>query len=300
MRLAAFPLLGSLAACSGDTELPFVSLEPPLESAVPAPAEPDRLRVGIAPVLSAVSSFEHYNPVVEWLAEQLDRPTAYVQRGTYHEINELTRHGAVDLAFVCAGPWLLNGDGLELLVVPEIAGSPHYSAVCLTQWDRAAKGFEDLAGASFGFTDTLSLTGRAYAQARLAQLDTSPERHFGRTVQVEGHDVLIHLLVRAELDGGCVNSVVFDHLSREEPELMKKLRVFERSQPFGAPPVLVPSKQDPERTTQLAAALQALDEVPEGRAMLEALNVDRFVDPPEGLYDEAREFLSILDSSVSP
>ena len=300
MRPTPLLLLGLLAACSGDSELPYVSLDPPLEAAVPAPAEPERLRVGIAPVLSAVSSFEHYNPLVEWLAGRLGRPTAYVQRGTYHEINELTRHGAVDLAFVCAGAWLLNGEGLELLVVPEIAGSPHYSAVCLTQWDRAAEGFEDLAGASFGFTDTLSFTGRAYTQARLAQLGTSPEKHFGRTVQVEGHDVLVHLLVRAELDGGCVNSVVFDHLSREEPELMQKLRVFERSQPFGSPPVLVSSKQDPALETQLATALLTLAESPEGRTMLEGLNVDRFVAPPDGLYDEARTFLAELDAGSTP
>jgi len=300
MRLRSAAALGVLTACSAEPELPFVSLEPPLQAATPAPASPQRLRVGIAPVLSAVSSFEHYNPLVDWLAQQLDRPAAYVQRGTYHEINELTRRGAVDMAFACAGPWLLNGDGLEVLVVPELGGSPTYNAVCLTQWDRDAYSFEDLQGASFGFTDTLSFTGRAYPQARLVQLGTTPEQHFGRTVQVEGHDVLIHLLVRGELDGGCVNSVVFEHFSEEEPELMKKLQVFERSTPIGAPPVLVSQRLDPELRASLEAALLSLDDSPEGTVMLEALHVDRFVLPPQGLYDDARSFLAPLITETDP
>ncbi len=283
------------AACSDHDELPYVSLEPPLQAAVQPKADPEHLRVGISPVLSAVSSFEHYNPVVTWLAQRLEHPTSYVQRGTYHEINELTRNGAVDLAFVCSGPWLLNGEGLELLVVPVIDGTPHYRAVCLTQRHRDVDGFEDLEGSSFGFTDILSFTGHAYTEARLAQLGTSPERHFGRTVQVEGHDVLLHLLARGELDGGCVNSVVFGHYSQEEPELMEKLRVFERSEPFGAPPVLVSPRIDPTLRAELLAALTSLDDSEAGRAMLEQLNVDRFVEPPAGLYDSARRFLAVLD-----
>jgi phosphonate transport system substrate-binding protein len=284
-----------LPACSGDGELPFVSLEPPLEASEPVAASPDRLRVGIAPVLSAVPSFEHYNPLVEALAARVGRATAYVQRGTYHEINELTRRGAVDLAFVCVGPWILNGEGLELLVVPEIGGSPSYNAVCLTQAGREVSGYADLKGASFGFTDTLSFTGRAYTLARLAELGTTPEELFERTVQVEGHDVLVHLIASGEVDAGCVSSQVFDQFRADEPELVASLSVFERSGPHGTPPVLVSEKIDPTLRDQLQDALIGLDDDPQGKALLELLHVDRFILPPPGLYDETRRFLSILD-----
>ncbi len=293
-------ILAITAGCTGHGELPYVSLEPPLETAAQPPVDPDRLRVGIAPVLSAVSTFEHYNPMVNWLAANLDRPTTFVQRGTYHEINELTRRGAVDLAFICAGPWLLNGDGLAVLAVPEINGTPHYSAVCLTQAEREFEGFAELAGASFGFTDTLSFTGRAYTLARLAQLGTTPEQHFGQILQVEGHDMLLRLLARGELQGGCVNSVVFEHYSVEEPELMAALRVFERSEPFGAPPVVVNEHIDPVLEAELLEALVSLHETEEGRAALEALDVDRFTAPPPGLYDYSRSFLAVLDQDGEP
>lgn len=302
MRLAALAgvSLGILSACTGDAGLPFVSLEPPLDVATPDSAPTDRLRVGIAPVLSAIPSFEQYNPLVEWLATEIGRPTAYVQRGTYHEINELTRRGAVDLAFICSGAWLLNGEGLELLAVPVIHGAPTYKAVCLTQAHRGASGFEDLRGATFGFTDTLSFTGRTYTRARLAQLGTTPEAFFERTVQVEGHDVLIHLLATGEVDGGCVNSVVFDHFAADEPELMSTLAVFERSSPFGSPPVVVSEKLDPQLRSTLLKALTSLDEDPEGKALVAGLHIDRFITPPAGLYDDARAFLAVLDDVVEP
>ena len=297
MRLTAIAIvaLGTPPACTGDNDLPYVNLEPPLEASAPVGQAPDRLRVGIAPVLSAIPSFEHYNPVVEWIAHQTGRPAAYVQRGTYHEINEFTRRGAVDLAFVCTGPWLLNGEGLELLVVPEIHGSPTYNAVCLTQAGSGASSLDDLRGNSFGFTDTLSLSGRAYTRARLAQLGTTPEAFFERTVQVEGHDVLIHLVATGEVGGGCVNSVVFDHFAADEPELMARLEVYERSGPLGAPPVLVSEKIDPQLRKELERALTSLDEDPKGKVLLANLNIDRFVLPPPGLYDDTRALLSVLD-----
>jgi phosphonate transport system substrate-binding protein len=296
--LTLAPLL--LMACTGQADLPWVSLEPPPAPAADTRKHQQQLRVGIAPVLSAVSSFEHYNPLVAWLATQLERPTAYVQRGTYHEINELTRNGAVDLAFVCSGALLLNGEGLEVLVVPELHGEPYYNAVCLTQWDRAVDGFEDLEGAHFGVTDTLSFTGRAYAQARLAQLGTTPPDHFASSTQIEGHDVLIHMLARGEIDGGCVNSVVYEHFMLEEPALMEKLAVFERSGPFGAPPVIVSTKLDPAEKERLRTVLTSLQDSAEGRAMLTGLHVDRFVPPPPGLYDDARAFLAVLEREPSP
>jgi phosphonate transport system substrate-binding protein len=298
-RIVAITLL-LLAGCGQHEDLPWVSLQPPLKRTGPSPAEPEALRVGVAPVLSAVASFEHYNPLVSWMASSLGRPTSYVQRGTYHEINELTRRGAVDVAFVCTGPWLLNGEGLELLAVPEIDGAPHYRAVCLTQRDHEADGFEGLAGARFGFTDILSFTGRAYPTARLAQLGVTPEDHFRDVVQVEGHDVLLHMLAHGELDGGCVSSVVYDHYLAVEPALTESLRVFERSGPYGSPPVLVSSEVSPTERARLQELLLSLDDDPAGQAILGDLGVDRFIAPPDGLYDEARQLLAILEETPSP
>ncbi len=297
--LLTLVLLTSLG-CDEDDDLPWVSLEPPLSAAVPDERGPEPLRVGVAPVFSAVSSFEHYNPLVELLGATLGQPAAYIQRGTYHEINELTRHGAVDLAFTCSGPWLLDGEGLELLVVPLIDGDPYYQAVCLTGKDQQATGFMDLAGARFGFTDTLSFTGRLYTEARLAQLETTAEAHFGKVVQVEGHDVLLHMLAHGDLDGGCVNSVVFDQFSADHPALGERLQVFERSEPFGAPPVVASQRQDPALRARLVDALLGLHETDKGRPLLEALGVDRFVEPPEGLYDSARELVASHDPGGRP
>jgi phosphonate transport system substrate-binding protein len=292
MSLLVATTLLALAACTGEDDLPWVSLEPPL--ALPKDDERAQrpLRVGVAPVLSAVSSFEHYNPLITTLAERVDRPAVYTQRGTYHEINELTRRGAVDLSFVCTGAWLLNGEGLEVLAVPLLADGPYYRAVCLSQGFRGVAGFEDLEGSSFGVTDTLSFTGRAYSRARLAQLGTTPEAHFGSVVQVEGHDVLLHMLAQGEIAGGCVNSVVYQHYLEEEPELMANLAVFERSDPFGAPPVLVSQQLQPELRQELLEALTTLGEDERGRSLLEALHVRSFAAPPTGLFDSARAFLA--------
>ncbi|MFH1469930.1 MAG: ATP-binding protein [Pseudomonadota bacterium] len=119
-------------------DIPFVSLEAPMQAVHPGARAVRVLRVGVAPVFSAVAAYEHYAPLTAWLSQRLERPVDVVQRGTYHEMNELTRRGAVDAAFVCSGPWLLSGDGLAVLAVPMIQGSPTYQAVCLVPVQQGA------------------------------------------------------------------------------------------------------------------------------------------------------------------
>ena len=293
-------LLACSLGCDRSEELPFVSLETPLQAPAPREQREQLLRVGIAPVLSAVTSYQQYSPLVRYLSEQLARPAEFMQRGTYYEINEQTRGGQLDIAFVCTGSWLLNGEGLDLLAVPVIGGQPTYQAICLAHADSSARRLEDPRSGSFAFTDTLSFTGQAYMRARLAYMGTSTKEFFTSTVQVEGHDVLLHLVAMGQVSAGCINSVVYDQLIRQEPELMEAIRIVERSEPFGAPPVVVSKQIDSDLRGELSQVLVRMHEDPQGRRILRSLHFDRFMSPAPGQYDDARRFLAVLQDGETP
>lgn len=289
-------LLASLGlpACERHGDLPFVSLEAPLEAPEAVSPRYPELLVGVAPVVSGITSYEFHAPMVEFLGEHMDRKATFVHRGTYHEMNEMLRRGDIQLSFTCAGPWLLNGKGLEVLVVPVVDGYASYRAVCITAANSDVESVADLEGRPFGFTDPLSFTGRAYMRARLANMGLEAETFFSESVTVEGHDVLMELVASGEVAGACVSSLIFDNMEQNEPEVWQSVRAFERSQPFGPPPVLTSKETDPLLKNHLRLVLTGMHADDEGRAILDVLDVDRFAIPPDDLYTDARTFLAPL------
>lgn len=299
LLLALLLATAGSSGCDRDPELPLVSLDPPLRAQPAAPEASDGVyRIGAAPIFSPVTGFEQYAPLIEYLSDRLGRPVAFTQRSSYFEINEMVRSGELVCAFVCTGALLFNGDGLEPLVTPVIDGAPEYRAICLVQRDSPAQRLEDLAGGAFAVTDPLSLTGRAYIQARLGELGSDPDRFFQRVVQVEGHDTLIQLVSSGVVDGGCVSSLVLSGLADHEPALASQLRVLEESAGFAAPPVIVSESIDPKVREELRAALTGMGEHDAGRLALDALGVERFEHPAEELYETTREGLLGRDSKA--
>ncbi len=91
------------------------------------------------------------------------------------------------------------------------------------------------------------------------------------------------------MDGATVDSLVFDALVGDEPELGQGLRVIQRSEPFGIPPVVVHPDLDPTLSATLRQALLNMHADPQGRPALDAVYVDRFVPPDAATYEGVRQ-----------
>ena len=291
--------LGSLAAalvvgCAGkDPDLPFVSLESPLETDTPAVTEHEvPYRIGVASIFAPVTAFQQFAGTMTYLAEAIDRPVDMVQRPTYFEINEMVRAGDLHCAFICSGAYVLNSEGLEVLVTPVIHGRQEYGAVCVVSAVNPAGHLEDLEGASFALTDPLSFTGRAYVARRLAGLGSTPDDFFSRTLQVEGHDTALHLVAAGSVDGGCVNSMVHERVQALEPSLTQQVRVFEESPMYGAPPVVVSATLPEAEKSALLRAFERMEEDPGGLVAIEQLGVERFEAPAADLYASLSAWLA--------
>ena len=286
-------LLLLLTAC-GHPTYPFVHLNVEAKGAVVAAERaPGRLplRVAVAAVISPKATFDTYSPLLDYLAKQLDRPVELLQRPTYAEINELLRTGQADVGFICGGAFVEGErDGyMELLVVPEIGGTTTYQALIIVAADSPYRSFEDLRGRRFAFTDPLSNTGRLYIQYRLAQMDETPESFFGESIYTYSHDNSIRAVAQGIVDGATVDSLVFDALVRSEPDLGRRLRVVERSRPFGIPPVVVHPDLAPTLKAALQKALLNMHTDSQGRSALAVLYVDRFVLSAPAAYEDIRQ-----------
>jgi len=291
--LLAVPLLLAwLAACSPAGAEPLIRLSDlePLE--VPTSDVPP-LRVAVAAVLSAQSTAETYQPLLDYLSARLGRPVELVQRRTYGEINQLVKEGEVDVAFVCTAAYVVGHDefGMRLLAAPQVNGATVYYSYLIVPADSPAQSLADLRGSVFAFTDPLSTTGRMYPIYLVQRLGTTAERFFGRTYFTYSHDEAIRAVAGGLADGAAVDSLVYDSVVRRDPALGAKIRVIDRSPPFGIPPVVVGPSVRPQLVAQLAEALMGMSADPEGRRALEAMQLDGFVPIEDSAYDSVRTLL---------
>lgn len=255
------------------------------------------LRVAVAAVISPQGTAESYQPMLYYLSEKLNRPVELVQRSTYAETNALLEAGLVDLAFVCTGAYIVGErtSDMELLVAPEVNGEPAYYSYLIVPADSPARSMVDLRGKVFAFTDPLSNTGRLYPLYLLHQLWETPETFFSQTFFTYSHDVAIRAVADGLADGAAVDNLIYQYLIAREPELEGKLRIIEKSPPFGIPPVVVNPNIRPQLRAELQELFLTMADDPKGRIVLGHLDIDRFIVLPDSAYDSVRTMEQTLN-----
>ena len=271
--------------------------ERPSEPAPSTSAHPDRevpregsvLRVAIAPVISPEKSLQIYRDLIEYLAEKAGRKPVVLQRRSYADINELVRYRRCDVALICTYPFLRGRRdfGMTALVVPVIGGEITYRSLIIVPQSSQAESLLDLAGHRFASADIMSNTGWIYPATWLLAHGENPDRFFSDNVVTGSHDKSVLAVSSGYVDGAAVDSLVYEQMKAQEPELVSRTRVVQRSEPFGIPPFAVHPKIDPALAQSLRSILLAMHEEDYGGRILDFLGIDRFVIPPENLYDTA-------------
>lgn len=283
-----------LTGCQGNAQPLDIRLSdivtPTLEPTLPT-SDQRTLRMAVASVNSPRTTLAYYTQLVDYLAHRLDMPGELIQGKTYAEINDLVREGNVTLAMVCTNPYLEGQEdfGLQALVVPEVKGEAVYYSYLIVPHNSPAVSLADLRGKTFAFTDPLSNSGRLVIVYQLDLLHKTTESFFSRYIFTYSHEHAIKAVAEGLVDGAAVDSLIYDYLAVTEPEQVTNTKMITRYGPFGGNPVVVPPGLDPELKARLQELLLTMPQDPEGKQILSALRIDRFVLPDERAYDSVRE-----------
>ncbi len=252
---------------------------------------PQPIRIAVAAVLSPSGNIRSYAGLAAHIGEKTGRPVELVQRRTYAEVNDLIAAGEVDLAFVCTSAYISGHDegDMDLLVVPEINGATVYRSSVIVRSTSDARSIEDLRGASFAFTDPMSLTGRIYPTYTVQQFGSSPGSFFRSTAFTYSHDRAIEAVLSGVVDAAAVDDLVLSQMIESDPDLATRMRIIDQSPAFGIPPVVVPSSTVAAVRSLYEELLLNLHREPGGPAILDAIGVDRFVSGSDEAYEGARE-----------
>lgn len=250
-----------------------------------------QLRISVGAMITPKEGYAYYREFLDYISAQLGQTVQYVDAENYEEIYQKLKRSELDGGFVCSGPYVDGKKefGLELLAAPRAYGKLSYHAYIIVPVNSSANKLDDLKGKTFSFTDPLSNSGALVPEFMLTRKGASSKRFFGKIVFSGSHDKSIQAVADSLVDGASVDSLVWEYLNRLSPELTRKTRIIERSEPYAIPPFVVRPGLNPVLKSKLREILLNAHNVPEGKKLLDKMMIDRFEIIDDKAYDSIRE-----------
>ncbi|MBI5017920.1 MAG: phosphate/phosphite/phosphonate ABC transporter substrate-binding protein [Deltaproteobacteria bacterium] len=252
----------------------------------------EKLKIGVAAMISPKETFKYYQDLLNYIGEKVGLEVELVQKPTYAEMDGLLKNEEVGVAFVCSGPYVKDKAefGVELLVAPVSYGQPFYHAYIIVPKDSLAKAMSDLGGKKFAFTDPHSNTGYIVPTYMIGKgFSKTPEQFFKEIMFTKSHDKSIEAVAKKLADGAAVDSLIFDYAAKTNPQYTKETRILEKSPAYGIPPIVVTKAMDPAVKAKLRDAFLKVHEDPKGKEIISKIMVDKFIVPDDANYDSVRE-----------
>lgn len=281
-----------LTGCNKDeTPIQKVSFETRETTTIPAiERHANTIRVAVGGMITPEEGFGYYRQFLDYLGDSLGVKAEFVDRAGYGEINKLVRNGNVDVAFVCAGPYV-DGHrdfGMELLVAPQAYGKAVYYSYIIVPRGSPARDLKDLRGKRFAFTDPLSNTGALVPTYMLSRMGETPRSFFQKVIYTSTHDKSIKLVAENLVEGAAVDSLIYEYMNKTSPNTTAKTRIIRKSRPYGIPPVVVRAGLDPAFKERLRDAFLKAHANDNGAAILKGMMIDRFIPIRDTDYDSVR------------
>ena len=246
------------------------------------------------------NALEFYRQVVGYLADATGIP-AELQTVSGGQ-DALFAAGALDGAFCCGLPYVLQADGAarpaRLLAAPVMpgeryAGRPVYFSDIIVRADSHFQGLADLRGARFAYNQAGSFSGYVHPRYHLLTLNESLA-FFGATLESGSHAASMDWAESGLADCAAIDSVVLEMELRQHPHRARSLRVVESIGPAPMPPVIAAATLPMDLTQRLIAALVEMPTTAAGQAILHAAGVERFAPVHDRDYDPIRHILRAL------
>lgn len=256
-------------------------------------ADRTTIRIGFTPAFV----HDQHALLADWrryMEKRLDLKVQIVQRDSYRETMDLLRLKQMDFAWVCDYPFLTLKDLVRLLAVPLYKGQPLYRGYIIVPAGNGGgkvEGLKDLRDTVFAYADPLSNTGYLYPRYVIKNLGEDPKTFFRKTFFTWSHKKVIEAVALGIAQGGSVDSYIWETVDRIDPALTRRTRIVQRSPDYGFPPFVAHRDISPELFERVQRFLLTMHQDPEGAALLQRINLDRFIAGDVHLYDGVGEMM---------
>ena len=101
-------------------------------------------------------------------------------------------------------------------------------------------------------------------------------------------------MAKKRADGAAVDSIVYDYMLNTNSPYAEQTRIIHRSPAFGIPPVVVHPDTSPYLKHTLLSIFLDMHNDPEGKAILAAMRIERFVEVADSNYDGIRAMRAFI------
>lgn len=254
-----------------------------------------QLSVAITSIYSARESYMHFQKLFSMIGNKCSVSMNMRYCKNYREAFLLFKNDSSDIGVVSTSLFIFGRRAgiMRLLAVPEINGKNTFQAYLIVPKQSTAQRFGDLKNDVFAFTDELSLIGYFYP---LHCTLMGPE-YWHRTVFAGSNDRAMDLVNRDIVDGASVPSYIYNYFNATMPEETAGVRIIQKSQEFGLPPIVIGNRINKATATMLRNAFLSLESDSSGIVLLRSIGMERFVTTPETLYESAER---MVPKSVVP
>jgi phosphonate transport system substrate-binding protein len=142
----------------------------------------------------------------------------------------------------------------------------------------------------------LSNSGWLFPAIWLENQGEDPESFFSDILVAGSHDRSIQAVSSDYVAGAAVHSLVYERMVEEDPTILTRTKIVQKSSPYGMPPFAVHPQMPADLKSRLRDALLDMHEDPEGKKVLSSIAIDRFVVADPAIYDSVRKAVDRWES----
>lgn len=227
-----------------------------------------------------------------YLENRLRRRVEFVQRDRYRDTMDLLQQQKVEFAWICDYPFVMLRNEVQLLAVALNAGQPTYrSYLIVPAHDTQTRSIAELKNRVFAFADPHSNTGYLVPRFEIKRGGDDPEKFFRRTFFTWSHRKVIDAVAAGLVQGGTVDSYVWDVLSQVRPDITARTRIAWKSPEFGFPPLVAHKGVAETDVILMRRVLMGMKDDTQGRLLLSRLKLDGFMPGSPKLYEGVAEMM---------
>ena len=260
----------------------------------------ERLRIGLTAVILADQA-AFLGRWAEYLSQRVDARVTFASRDQYQTVHDLLNNGQIDAAWTCGYPFVRFQSQLQLLAVPLYQRQPLYQSYLIRPLggEATVRGWADMAGKVFAYSDPLSNSGWLVAQGEFAAAHID-QKDLKRSFFAHGHRNVADAVASRLADAGSIDGYVWETMRLQGMPGAMQTEVIWKSRLHGFPPLVAAASTEPKRLDALRRSLLGMPSDEVGRGLLKSLNLDGFIAGQPSIFDSIRQLARSVPSSGVP
>jgi phosphonate transport system substrate-binding protein len=198
--------------------------------------QPEVLRVGLVPNQNPEEVEAQYEPLGEYLSEELGREVELSVPTSYSAVVEAMASGELDLAYFGGLTYVQARERTEVTpLVTEVnprTGTTKYASVIIVPADSPIREVSELEGKNFAFGSVSSTSGSLYPSIMLDEAGIDYRTDFAEKIYTGGHDATAQAVANGQVDAGGLEDRILYSLEEEGVIEEGSVRVIRESEPI--------------------------------------------------------------------